>query len=148
MLLDTKSPVPRPARTDTSIPRRKVHGGVPAAAVGVLDGPEVPDAGDEGAEEKQVDEGHEHGGEGIAVELEQSDHGPGGGDDGDDEEDEDRGGRGIPAGGVFVDKVGEHAPYGDEGDDLKEAEEEEDCGTDHCDGCGGGEMWWLFVLCF
>lgn len=62
---------------------------MPVAAVGVCDEAQFVDAGDEGAEEEEVDEGDEDGGAlcgGVA------DHGvdaPKDGDDADDEEDED-----------------------------------------------------------
>jgi len=69
------------------------------------------------------------------VELEECDHGPSGCDNCDDEEDEDGYRWGSVTVGVFIDEISEHSPYWYEGDYLEESEEEEDCCTDHLDGC-------------
>lgn len=77
------------------------------------DAAQVPDAGDEGAHEAQVDEGDEVRVVAAAVVGEEGEDGPDGGEDGDDEEDEDRGRRQEVLLVVDVDEVGEHAEGGD-----------------------------------
>lgn len=66
-------------------------------------------AGDEGADEAQVDEGDEESVRFRAVVGEEREDGPGSGEDRDDEEDEDVVGCQGIVGGVNVDKPGEHA---------------------------------------
>lgn len=56
-------------------------------AVGVLDLAQVDDAGDEAAEEAEVDERDEHAVVGGSRVVEQREEGPGEGEDGDDKED-------------------------------------------------------------
>jgi len=78
------------------------------AAVVAADAAQVPDAGDEGADEAQVDEGDEVAVGARAVVGEEGADGPHGREDRDDEEDEDRG-RGEPVLLVVdVYEVGEH----------------------------------------
>jgi len=68
------------------------------------------------------------------MELEEGDDDPEGGDKGGDKEDEDVCGDGARGfGAVFVDKPGEHAPDGDEGDELEAPDEgEKEFGDGHC----------------
>ncbi|KGQ11709.1 hypothetical protein BBAD15_g2551 [Beauveria bassiana D1-5] len=95
-----------------------------AGAVGGADVAQVVDAGDEGADNGNVDEADEEGVGRGAVVAEEGEEGPGEGEDGDDEEDEDRG-RGQDVGGdEFVDEPGEHAHH----DDLERSEVSEGVG--------------------
>lgn len=81
-------------------------------AVGVLDLAQVVDAGDEAAEEAEVDEGDEHSVVGGSRVVEQREEGPGECEDGDDEEDQDVvGGEGVCV-VEFLDKPAEHANRG------------------------------------
>lgn len=80
-------------------------------AVGVLDLAQVDDAGDEAAEEAEVDKGDEHSVVGGSRVVEQREEGPGEGEDGDDEEDEDVVGREDVCVVELFDEPAEHANW-------------------------------------
>lgn len=103
-------------------------------AVGVADAAQIPDGGDEGADEAEVDEADEHGIGRGAVVGEEGEHGPGEGKDRDDEEHE----NGIGREGVCLDEAidepGEHAHGGDQSQDLKDPiADEEECEPHICE---------------
>lgn len=79
-------------------------------AVRVCDEAQLVDAGDEGADEGEVDEADEAR---VVAVREDGEEGPGQGEDRDDEEEEDVGRRKLVGGDVEVDEVGEHAHYWD-----------------------------------
>lgn len=100
-------------------------------AVGVLDLAQVDDAGDEAAEEAQVDKGDEHAVVGGSRVVEQREEGPGERENGDDEEHEDVvGGEDVCVVELF-DEPAEHANGGYQSDDLREARAYEDESEKH-----------------
>lgn len=87
-----------------------VEGGV--LAVGVLDLAQVVDAGDEAAEEAEVDKGHKHAVVRRSRVVEQREEGPTQCEDGNDEEDQDVVGSEDVCVVELFDKPTEHANWG------------------------------------
>lgn len=79
----------------------------------VCQGCKEDDAGDQDAEEAEVDHGDPELGETAAGVWGEGKNGPDGGEERDDEEAENASGGSGGGFGVLVDEVGEHAPYRD-----------------------------------
>lgn len=104
---------------------------VPVSAVRVCDEAQFVDAGDEGAEEEEVDEGDKDGGAFCGGVADHRVNAPEDGDDTDDEEDEDVDWGDYVGFEEAVDEVGQHPNDWDQEDDLNQPVEDEKQGSNH-----------------
>lgn len=99
--------------------------------VGLGDVAQVPDGGDECADEAEIDDGDEQGVGGRAVVAEEGEDGPGEREHRDDEENKYVVGRQGVDFDIAVDEPGEHAHGWDQSEDLHEAPKGEEDGEQH-----------------